>query len=227
MLNSAADCVALQWSVRSTFQTRKTISGKYYSQILPTMWLNWKTFWFFLYARKFHFHFWSFTFTFSLNLFLSNYIYMLLLDLHLCICPPLQTIYFSLLPSKTKALCISLSLNFMLNFRQHIPHKVSILLLRANTPKPCRRGRCNCRLCVQARQTKPLHGYHWLPPLWPRTRPRTTGSIYGPEERVLLRHIGKHSGKAGAKEKASVCVHAWSRQMATTGYNYSGKPLNI
>lgn len=56
-------------------------------------------------------------------------------------------------------------------------------------------------------------------------------SIYGPEEQVLLRHTDSLSGNAGGGEEkqkvcAFVCEDGW-RQTTTTGYNRSGKPLNI
>lgn len=56
-------------------------------------------------------------------------------------------------------ICMSLfcSSNFVFNFRHHYPHKAPTLKL---TPTACRWSRCNCGLCVQARWTKPLHGYH-------------------------------------------------------------------
>lgn len=51
-----------------------------------------------------------------------------------------------------------------------------------------------------------MHGYHWLPPLWPRTQPRATGSIYVLEMRVLLRHTDTRGKFVLEGKKKSVCV---------------------
>lgn len=108
--------------------------------------------------------------------------------------------------------------SFVFNFRHHIPHKAPTSLLRVNTPTARLWSRCNCRLCVQTRWTR-THAL--LPPVTTSAAESTascsTGSIYGPEQQVLLRLTDRRSGKVEGRKKKRLCV--WG-QIETNDYHW-------